>query len=263
MTLKITILGCGNSSGVPAVGNYWGNCDPNEPKNRRYKCCLAVQSDETTIIIDTGADFRHQMNDFNITSLDAVFYTHQHSDHCHGIDDLRSFFFRNNRTPIPCFGHEQALEEITERFKYLFEGGNHDYFYPKMIEANAFDVSGFGKTQSFRDISYIPYEMNHGTCTSVGFRFGDLSYSVDMKTLDQNALNVIKGSKIWIVDGAAYDNSDNDVHADLKTLYEYNEFVQAKQVFVTCLSSQMDYHILKLELPDGFYPAYDGMAFNI
>ncbi len=263
MSLKITILGCGNSSGVPAVGNYWGNCDPNEPKNRRYKCCLAVQSDEATVIIDTGADFRQQMNDFKIESLDGVFYTHQHSDHCHGLDDLRSFYFRNDRTAIPCFAHAEALSEITERFKYLFEGGNHDYFYPKILDAHAYDSSKFGQIHSFKDIKYTPFEMNHGTCTTVGYRFGGLSYSVDMKSLDQKALDIIKGSDVWIVDGAGYDNPNNDVHADLQTLYDYNEYVQAKHVYVTCLSSLMDYRTLSANLPKGFSLAYDGLVFDI
>lgn len=262
MSLKITILGCGNSSGVPAVGNYWGQCDPNEPKNRRFKCALAVQSKDTSIVIDTGADFRTQMNTFDINDLDGVFYTHQHSDHCHGIDDLRSFFFRKGRQTIPVYGRETALEDIKSRFGYLFEGGNHDYFYPVILEANTFGHKQFGQNQTFQDISYIPFEMDHGTCTSVGYRFGDVSYCVDMKRLDDKALDVIKGSKIWIVDGAGYTNPDNDVHADLDALFSYNEYVQAEQVYVTCLSSLMDYQTLLDDLPKGFFPAYDGLAFD-
>ncbi len=260
MSLKITLLGCGNSSGVPAVGNYWGACDPNEPKNRRTKCALAVQSDDTTIVIDTGADFRHQMNMFDINNLDCVFYTHQHSDHCHGIDDLRSLYFRNNRTPIPCFGRQSALDDIAGRFQYLFKGGNHDYFYPVILEAHPFNENDFEHPQTFKDITYTPFEMDHGTCTTVGYRFGDVSYCVDMKRLDDKALDVIKGSKTWIVDGAGYNSPNNDVHACLDALYEYNEYIQAEQVYVTCLSSLMDYQTLLNNLPKGFYPAYDGLV---
>ncbi len=262
MSLKLTLMGCGNSSGVPAAGNYWGTCDPNDPKNVRTRCSLAVQSDETTIIIDTGADFRFQMNHYDIDMLDCVFYTHHHSDHCHGIDDLRGLFFRNGRQSIKCFSSQSALDAITESFDYLFDGGVNKDIYMPMLEASPFDATQYGQEQTFRDIQYTPFEMDHGTCTAVGYRFGDVSYCVDMKSLSDDSLDVIKGSKIWIVDGAGHNNPDNKVHADLGTLYQYNDYIGAEEVYVTCLSSFMDYKALKAELPAGFYPAYDGLIFN-
>lgn len=262
MSFKLTILGCGNSSGVPAAGNYWGKCDPHESKNVRTRCSVAVQTDQTTVIIDTGADFRYHMNHYNIEMLDCVFYTHQHSDHSHGIDDLRGLFFRNGRQPIKCFSSQSALDEITERFDYLFDGGVNKDIYVPMLEAVPFDSSQYGKKQFFQDVEYIPFEMDHGTCVSVGYRFGDISYCVDMKSLSDEALDIIKGSKIWIVDGAGHNNPDNKVHADLGTLYRYNEIIGAEEVYVTCLSSFMDYAALKAELPNGFYPAYDGLVFS-
>ena len=261
MNLKFTLLGCGNSSGVPAVGNYWGDCDPNEPKNRRFRCSLAVQSPETTLVIDTGADFRHQMNAFNIQSLDGVFYTHQHSDHCHGIDDLRSFFFRNDKVAIPCYGNESTLNELSQRFDYLFKGGNNQRYYPPIVKPCLLETHQFGVENQFNDITFIPFEMDHGTCTALGYRFKNLSYCVDMKTISEKSLQIIKGSDIWIVDGAGYHNPDNAVHANLQTLYEYNKIIGAKEVYITCLSSLMDYDTLRGELPDGFFPAYDGLTF--
>ncbi len=263
MSIKVTILGCGNSSGVPAIGNYWGDCDPNEPKNIRMRCCLAVQSDEATIIVDTGADLRHQLNKFDVNNLDAVFYTHQHSDHCHGIDDLRPFYFRNDRTQIQCFGKDSVLEEIKGRFHYLFSGGSHKDLYPPVLEANPFDDERYGSNHEYSDITYVPFKMDHGTCTSIGYRFGDLSYCVDMKSLDDNALDIIKGSKIWIVDGAGFKDPQNSVHADLNSIYEYNKYIKADRVYITCLSSMMDYNALCNELPEGFYPAYDGLHFDL
>jgi len=263
MSLKITILGCGNSSGVPSIGNHWGVCDPNEPRNRRFRSSLAAQTEKTTIVVDTGADLRHQTTAFNIKNIDAVLYSHEHSDHTHGIDDLRSLYFRNNRTSIPCYGHPDAMKDITKRFEFMFKGGNHAFFYPIILTAHCFRDEQYGKIQSFGDVSYIPFEMDHGTCTSVGYRFGDLSYCVDVKRLDEKALNVIKGSKIWIVDGSGYHDPDNAVHIDLKTLYEYNKFVGASEVYITSLSPMMDYDTLCAELPPNFYPAYDGLTFNI
>lgn len=262
MSLKITIMGCGNSSGVPSVGNYWGACDPNEPKNRRSRCSVAVQSAKTTLIIDTGPDFREQLNIFNINNLDSVLYTHQHSDHSHGIDDLRSLYFRHKKEYIDVYGKLSVLQEISTRFHYLFEGGNDAEFYPPILKANPFTESDYGQTKTIGDIGFIPFEMDHGTCQSVGYRFGDISYCVDMKSLDQKSLDVIKGSRIWIVDGAGYQNPNNAVHANLESIYRYNDYIQAKQVYITSLSTQMDYRTLEKEMPEGFYPAYDGLVFE-
>lgn len=263
MSLKFTILGCGNSSGVPSVGNYWGACDPQEPKNRRTRCSAAVQSDKTTLIIDTGPDFREQMNTHDIKDLDAVLYTHDHSDHTHGIDDLRSLFFRHKKPHISTYGKKYVLEELARRFHFLYDGGNNEEFYPPILTAHPFDEDGYGKPYQIGDISFTPFEMDHGSCIALGYRFGNLSYCTDMKSLDQKALDVIKDSDVWIVDAAAYNDVRNDVHADLKTIYRYNDYVQAKAVYITSLSSKMDYHTLRRELPDSFYPAYDGLSFVI
>ena len=266
MTLKsciVTVMGCGNSSGVPSVGNYWGLCDPNEPKNRRTRCSLAVQTDNTTIIIDTGPNFQEQMNHNNIPSLDFVLYSHHHGDHINGIDDLRSLYFRRGKKVIDIFTSQESLNELQTRFHYLFSGGNNADFYPPILKGNAFQSQNYRQLNSLGDVDFIPFEMDHGTCMSVGYRFGDLSYCVDMKSLSEAALATIKGSKIWIVDGAAYKHANHAVHADLETLYEYNKIIGAEQVYVTCLSPQMDYKMLSAELPDSFFPAYDGLSFEL
>ncbi len=263
MSLKITIMGCGNSSGVPAIGNFWGACDPQEPRNKRTRCALAVQSENTTLILDTGSDFREQMNRHHISNLSAVLYTHPHSDHCHGIDDLRGFFFRQGRKALDVYGSEETLADITKRFDYLFKGGNNEEFYPPMLTTHTYAKNMYGRTQCVGDIEFIPYKIDHGSCIVTGYRFGDFAYSVDMKTMDETALNTIAGVKIWVVDGAAYKNPDNAVHADLETIYRYNKIIKAKEVYISSLSTIMDYQTLRTELPKGFYPAYDGLVFEI
>ena len=262
MSFKFTILGCGNSSGVPVAGNYWGACNPSESKNRRNRCSAAVSSDTTTLIIDTGSDFRHQMTEFEIMEISAVLYSHQHSDHISGIDDLRPYFFRNNKTPAKCYGKYEVIEEIRARFSYLFDGGRDINLYPPIVEGHSFKDSDYNHPQQCGDITYIPFLIDHGTCQSVGYRFGDISYCVDMKSLDETALSVLKGTKIWIVDGAGYQSADNPVHANLESLYAYNEIVNAEEVYITCLTPHMDYKRLTEELPEGFYPAYDGLQFT-
>lgn len=262
MSLTFTILGCGNSSGVPAIGNDWGACDPAEPRNRRTRCSLAVRSETTTLIVDTGPDFREQVNRENITGTEiaAVLYTHAHGDHLHGIDDLRPVYYQKNRRKVEVYAGKSAMHEITKRFCYLFEGGNNEEFYPPMVKANIIGDKDMGREMMIGDIAFTPFEMDHGSCVALGYRFGDVSYCVDMKHLGEAALEVIKGSKIWIVDAAAYKNPDNAVHADLSAVYRYNAHIGAGAVYLTSLPTQMDYRTLAAELPEGFYPAYDGLV---
>ncbi len=257
------ILGCGGSSGVPATGNFWGKCDPSESRNRRFRCSLAVQSAKTTVVIDTSPELRQQTALFDIKNIDGIFYTHHHSDHTHGISDLRPMFFRNGHNAIPCFSNSQTVKEIIQRFDFMFLNGENTDLYPPVLTAHAFKKSQYGNLQKFKDISYIPFKMDHGTCMSVGYRFNDLSYCVDMKTMSNEALEYIKGSKIWIVDGSGYNNADHPVHADLSTLYEYNKIIGAQEVYVTSLSPSIDYQTFRKELPKGFYPAYDGLFFDL
>ncbi len=258
----VTILGCGNSTGVPAIGNYWGECDPSEPKNNRSRSSIALEYGGVTIIIDTGPDFRNQMNRENIPMIDAVLYSHQHSDHVNGIDDLRVIRHRNNKTRVPCYGNEVTMTDLKRRFHYLFDGGVHA-LYPPIIEPHILTAESMGRPHSAAGIEFIPFEQDHGTCKSVGYRFGDFAYSVDMHKLDGAAIETLRGVKTWLVDAAAYNQSENPVHANLQTIYELNRQIEASQVYLTSLSLPMDYQTLCDELPAGYAPAYDGMRFEI
>jgi phosphoribosyl 1,2-cyclic phosphate phosphodiesterase len=258
MKLKITVLGCGNSTGVPAIGDHWGSCDPNEPKNVRTRCSLAVQSEQTTIIIDTGPDFSGQMTREKIPTLDAVLYTHAHGDHINGIDELRIITLRNKKL-TPVYGNAWTMKDLQDRYDYMFKGNNHE-LYPPLLVANTID--NFGQEITVGDISFVPFNQDHGTCETVGYRFGDFGYSTDMLRLDDTAIKTLKGVKIWIVDGCAYKQTNNPVHANLEALYEFNEQIGAEQVYLTSLSLAMDYQALLKELPKGFAPAYDGLVLH-
>lgn len=258
----ITILGCGNSSGVPAIGNYWGACDPQEPKNERSRSSILIKSDQTTLIVDTGPDFRHQLNRENIGNIDAVLYSHHHSDHTAGIDELRALKFRNKKECIAIYVNKKTCHELQHRFHYLFHGGDHA-LYPPILKANEIMPDAYGKKMQIGDIIITPFEQDHGTCQSVGYRFGDTAYSVDILTLDDKALETLKGIKTWIVDCAGYHDADNPVHAHLNTIYKLNETIKAETVYLTSLSFIMDYQTLIDELPDGYDPCYDGLKINV
>lgn len=259
MRAKVTILGCGNSTGVPAIGNVWGACDPDEPKNRRMRASIAVQSEKTAIIIDTGPDFREQINHSGIGTFDAVLYTHAHSDHVAGIDELRVITFRQKkRTPI--YGNAWSIEDLRKRYDYLFSGNNHE-LYPVVVEPHV--ITDFGTAITIGDITFTPFEQDHGTCKTVGYRFGDFGYSTDMLTLDTKATQTLQGIKTWLVDAAAYKNPDNPVHAGIGEVIRLNALIGAEQVYLTSLALPMDYRTLCNELPHGYAPAWDGLNLEI
>lgn len=257
-TLKITVLGCGNSTGVPSIGNNWGACDPKNPKNRRTRCSLAVQSETTTVIIDTGPEFREQINRENIARIDAVLYTHAHSDHVNGIDELRIIRSRNKRL-VPIYADTATLADLKERFHYLFQGGGHE-LYPPILDPREISCAHMGRETAFDDIRFIPFVQDHGTCASVGYRFGNFAYSVDIWNLSEAAVETLRGVKTWIIDGAAYRQADNPVHANLETIFRLNEKIGAQEVYISSLSLAMDYETLCRELPEGYAPTHDGLS---
>ncbi len=260
MSFDVTILGCGNSTGVPAIGGYWGDCDPSEPKNQRSRCSIHIQSSGgTSLIIDTGPDFRSQLNREKISHIDAVLYTHTHADHINGIDELRVIKFRNQMDKVPIYASRSSIDILRHRFFYLFDGGNHE-IYPGLLEPHIIEEEDYSKQISIGDLSFIAFEQDHGTCESLGYRFGDFAYSVDILKLDQPAIDALRGVKSWVVDCAAYKQESNPVHANLDTIYALNDQIGAETVYLTSLSLQMDYQTLLDELPDGYIPCYDGMT---
>lgn len=262
MNLKITVMGCGNAAGVPSIGNHWGQCDPVEPRNRRTRASIAIQSNIATVVVDTGPDFKAQINANNIDSIDAVLYSHAHSDHVNGIDDLRVLRLRHKKL-IPAYGNAETLADIARRFDYMFSEIDPEGLYPQVLEPRVLDQSHMNKTLDINGIPVVPFTQSHGTAgITLGFRVGNLAYSTDMHTLDEAALETIRGIDFWIVDAGAYKMPHNFVHATLKHVFELNEIICARQVYLTHMPSFMDYRTLISELPSGYAPAYDGLMIN-
>ena len=259
MTAKIRILGSGNSAGVPAPGNDWGKCDPGNPRNRRSRPCITITKGATRVIVDTGADFRHQTNEYDISAIDAVFYTHPHGDHVNGIDDLLSFRKRAGR-PVPVYGLRDTIEELSRRVNYLFTGST---LYPTTLEPVIIEDELLGEPLAVGELTVIPFGQDHGTCRSLGVRIGDTAYSTDMVNLDDQAVATLKGIKTWIADGAGYKAKKVIVHANIEKLQELNTRIGAQKIFLTHLSAGMDYDTMKKELPPEMEPAYDGLEIDV
>lgn len=254
----LTILGSGAAGGVPLITNKWGVCDPDEPKNKRMRASVAVTSDTTTVIVDTGPDFLHQFNRANLKTPKAVIYTHEHSDHVAGIDELRTLQ-RLKQRKFDIYSNRKTLNNLHERYDYMFEDRDEG-FYPAVCEPHEL---AYGQSYQIGDIAFNTYEMDHTTLSSVGLRFGNVGYSVDFKKLDDTAIEALKGIDTWIADCAGYNSDTNPVHAGLNELYRINEIVQAKAVYLTHMPPTMDYQTLLSELPEGYKPAYDGLQVEI
>lgn len=257
MTAEFIILGCGNAAGTPAIGDDWGKCDPKQPRNRRTRAAAAIKTDQGFILIDFGPDIHFQLTREKITHIASILLSHDHGDHVNGIDDMRTLAFRNGEA-IDLYGHATSLETIEQRFPYAFGKVNSD-LYKAFLKSHTLDMNAI----ALDGITVHPFEQDHGTCTSLGFRIGHLAYSTDMRDLDDKAVDTLKGIDTWIVDGGAYHNEHNPVHANLKTIYALNERIGASKVYLTHLPRNMDYDVLMNELPDGYQPAYDGLRFSL
>lgn len=260
MNFKVTILGCGASAGVPIIGNIWGNCDPNNPKNRRTRSSIFIEYDDTKLLVDTSPDMRQQLLDNNISNFDAIFYTHEHADHTHGIDDLRLIYYLNDQKSIPVYTDARCMNELQQRFPYLF-GIGQNAATPKdfnaFLEPHLIDLSPL----TIGDIVLKPFLQDHGTITTLGFRIDDFAYSTDAINLDEAAFQALEGIDVWVVDCLRM--TPSNVHAHLDKTLEWIERVKPKQAYFTQMSKDLDYDTLCKQLPDHIRPAYDGLVITI
>jgi phosphoribosyl 1,2-cyclic phosphate phosphodiesterase len=250
--VRVTVLGCGTSGGVPVIGNYWGVCDPENPKNRRSRVSVAVEEGDTRLLVDTSPDLRQQCLANGIDQVDGVLYTHDHADHTHGIDDLRIMAMRR-RSRVPVYADEGTLATLNRRFDYIFSSQEG---YPAICEGHeingAFDVNG---------VQVIPFEQQHGNVTSLGYRIGDFAYSTDVVSLSDAAFDILDGVKVWIV--TALRREPHPTHAHLDKSLEWIERVKPEKAYLTHMTWEMDYATLMNELPDGVEPAYDGLVIDV
>ncbi len=248
--MRITVLGCGGSYGVPLIGDRWGACDPDEPRNRRRRPSVFVEADGVNILIDTTPDLRAQLLDAGIDRIDAVLYTHAHADHTHGIDEIRSISRLAGRR-IPAYAEAEIMTSVQNKFSYIFTGSSE--VYPAVMEAHAidgpFEVEGCRVT---------PFGQDHGICRSTGFRFGPFAYSTDVVELGDDAFAALAGVEVWIVD--CLRERPHPTHAHLDRTLSWIERVGAKRAILTHMSHETDYATIAAKLPDGVEPGYDGMV---
>jgi phosphoribosyl 1,2-cyclic phosphate phosphodiesterase len=252
--LKVRILGCGTSTGVPKIGNDWGLCDPNEPRNTRLRSSILVESASEHMLVDCGPDLRQQLLDAKVGRLDGVIVTHAHGDHCHGIDELRPVA-QAIGGPVPLHARADVLNELKLRFAYAFAQSD---FYRPIAEAR-----GLGEDLRFGNTGVRFVDQPHGGPTSLGLRFDEAGYSIgyaiDFSELNDDMAALYQGVDVWIAD--CLTREPHPTHMHLEGVLSAARDLRVGQLYLVHMGNGLDYQTLIAELPDWAAPAYDGLEF--
>ena len=261
---RYTILGCGSSGGVPRLGNQWGACDPENPKNRRLRCSLLVEQIApkgggiTRVLIDSSPDVRAQLLAAEVGGLDAVVYTHSHADHMHGIDDLRMIVI-NTGQRLPVWADAPTAKSLKERFGYTLETPPNSS-YPPILALNIIDgpftIDGAGGA-----IEFTPFKVKHGATNALGFRISNVAYLPDVEVLDEMHWSLLADLDVWIVDALRY--APHPSHSHFEQTLEWIARVRPKRAILTNMHTDLDYDTVKEKCPPTVEPAFDMMALEL
>ncbi len=253
--MKAIVLGSGGSNGVPQVGCECFTCTSDDPKNQRTRASIIIQSPDTTILIDTSPDLRQQLLIHNISKIDAVIYTHDHSDHVAGIDDIKTPAFLS-RSQIPTYMYEKTYHSLINRCSYAFQEQSSLYkpfLQPIMLQEY--------QTVQIRDIAVQTYVQHHGDLISLGIRVNNFAYSIDYKVMPEPSLEILQGIDTWLIDCQRYHWSPS--HLNYELALKYIEKISPKQAFLSHLAHDIEYNELCSILPSYIRPAYDGLCIPI
>jgi len=259
MKIRFTILGCGSSGGVPRLGNAWGECHPDNPRNRRRRCSLLIeQSDSggvTTALVDVSPDMRAQLLDAGIGGVDGVLISHAHADHVNGIDDLRVLAMNRNM-PVKLWADAETGTILQHRFGYAFSAQNstsHPPFVELRPMTDPVTITGAGGPIDFR-----PLPVRHGSIMSLGFRIGHLVYLPDVSAIPDSVWPSLADLDCWIVD--ALQPTPHSAHSHLDQTLDWIARVSARSAYLTNMGTRMDYDTIARMTPTHVQPAHDGLV---
>jgi len=260
MSVAVTILGCGSSGGVPRVAQGWGVCDPANPLNRRRRCSILVEQTGpegvTRVLVDTSPDLREQLIDARVTHLDAILMTHGHADHTNGIDDVRPLVLHMRRK-LDILMDEPTSRVVKRAFGYIFDTPDGSQYPPLLHDrriraGHAVHIEGAGGV-----LEAMPLRLDHGEIESLGFRFGNVAYTPDVKTIFPETFSHLEGLDLWIIDALRY--TSHPTHFSLDEALDMIKLFRPRRAILTNLGSEVDYAVLRTELPDNVEPAHDMM----
>lgn len=250
--MKIRILGCGTSTGVPKIGNHWGQCDPAEPRNRRLRSSILVGSGDERVLVDCGPDLRQQLLEAEVDRLAAVIVTHDHGDHVHGIDELRPVS-QAIGGPVPMLGRAETLRSLEQRFAYAFAQSD---FYRPIVQAHEIQEAWI-----FGEAKVRTVDQPHGTTSALGLRFDEgqrsVVYAIDYSDMTDDMRTLYEGADVLISD--CLTRQPHPTHAHLDGVVEWARELNVGHLYLTHMGNGLDYRTLVAELPDWAEPAHDGL----
>lgn len=256
MALKITFLGTGTSQGIPVIGSKHPVCLSEDKRDKRLRVSVLVSWNKQNIVIDCGPDFRQQMLTNQVSSLDAILFTHEHSDHTAGIDDIRPYFFKQG--DIPIYARKKVVKALKKRFGYIFDEQDR---YPG---APAVEINYVKKNEDFElfDKKIIPVQALHNRLKVFGYRIDDFSYLTDVKSMGSKQRKKLKGTKVLVVN--ALRNEPHHSHFNLEEALAFVAQVKPEKAYFTHISHLLGFHEeVEKSLPDNVHLAYDNLTIEV
>ncbi|MGA1226432.1 MAG: MBL fold metallo-hydrolase [Tamlana sp.] len=253
--MKITFLGTGTSQGIPIIGSKHPVCLSTNAKDKRLRVSILVEWDEFAYVVDCGPDFRYQMLRAECDKIDGILFTHEHSDHVLGLDDIRPFYFRYGN--IPLYAHERVFKALHKRFDYIFDVENKYPGVPTVIE-HIIENKPF----NIKNLNVIPINGSHAGLQVFGFRFGDFAYLTDMKTIAESEVKKLIGVKILVVNALRIEPHQS--HFNLEEALKFIEKVKPETAYLTHISHLLGFHDeVEKTLPKNVFLAYDGLQLTV
>jgi phosphoribosyl 1,2-cyclic phosphate phosphodiesterase len=255
--VKLTFLGTGTSFGVPQLGCHCAVCQSTDPRDKRTRVGALVESaNGTTILVDTPPELRLQLLAAGVERIDAVLFTHDHADHTHGIDDLRAFTIRQP-TPLPMYGPAETIDSLSRKFRYIFDDSIRPLPGTSKPEGRL-ELVEAGVPFTVGDLRITPARVPHGSATVFAYRIGPLAYITDAKTIPPDALVVLRGAKVVVIN--ALFRTGHPTHFSISEAIAAAREIGAEQTFLTHLTHSIAHAELAAELPTDVAPAYDGLT---
>lgn len=253
----VTFLGTGTSQGIPVIGSDHPVCHSTDPRDKRLRVSVLLRWPGHTYVIDCGPDFRQQMLREQVTSLDGILLTHEHSDHTAGLDDIRPFNFMRGGS-LPFYAHKRVFESLKQRFAYIFATENK---YPGAPSIEAIEID---KETPFTlgGKKVIPIEAFHATLPVLGYRIDDFTYLTDVKTISDQEAEKVKGSKVLVINALREERHYS--HFNVEEALDFVERVKPERTYFTHISHLMGFHRESEEkLPANVFMAYDTLTITL
>jgi phosphoribosyl 1,2-cyclic phosphate phosphodiesterase len=256
--MRLTFLGTGTSFGVPQIGCGCAVCRSTDPRDKRNRSGALVEAGGSTILIDTPPELRLQLIAGGFSQVDAVLYTHEHADHTNGIDDLRMFSVRQRRA-LPIYGPPETLERLRASFSYIFddvrayEGTSKPSLALHAVEPGVVvDVAG---------VAVLPLAFRHGHIRVFGYRIGDLAYVTDVKSIPDTERRLLQGLDVLVLNALWW--RSHPTHLSIGEAIETAQSLGAQRTYLTHLTHETGHAELAGQLPEGIFPAYDGLTVEV